>query len=215
MPLTMDEWRLQRSICVSPNGHAQFDVGFAAFYMNRCNRSGVITRAGPIGGIGQSGKWKLGVRFSREPLAERILNLARLRKQIHVTNLDAIDFLKKHLPTGSHRSRVFVYLDPPYVNNGQRLYLNAYQKDDHADLACYLERQSNLPWVMSYDDNDLVRALYKDQVISRLPIRYSLHQKRTANELFITPLRIALPYVYDAQGGNELITISPQQYFDY
>jgi DNA adenine methylase len=100
IPLTITEWRKQRDICLHPQKYDRFDVGFAAFYMNRCNRSGVLTGSGPIGGYEQSGKWRLDVRFSRSGLAERIIVLAKLRERIHLSQLDALDFLKTQIPRG-------------------------------------------------------------------------------------------------------------------
>lgn len=202
VPLSVDEWRNQYHICANPNSYSQFDVAFAAFYMNRCNRSGVLTGAGPIGGYEQKGKWKLDVRFNRETLATRVLNLGKKRDRIHVSNLDAVDFLKSYLPSGLARRRVFVYLDPPYVIKGQRLYLNAYEARDHAKLARYMLAQKVLPWVMSYDDSDLVRELYAPCKQSLLPIRYTLQEKRTANELIIAPVELVLPSVCKL-GRNE------------
>lgn len=193
VPLTIEEWRRQRQICASPSSHCQFDVGFAAFFMNRCNRSGVITGSGPIGGYEQKGKWRMDVRFNREGLAERMMRLARMRKRIHVSCEDAVLFLKRALPGGRGRARVFVYLDPPYVNNGQRLYLNAYRPEDHTQLASYLARQRSLPWLVSYDDSALVRDLYIQHCIAHMPIKYTLQEKRTARELIISPHYLATP----------------------
>jgi DNA adenine methylase len=193
IPITIEEWYKQREICVTPESHSLFDVGFAAFYMNRCNRSGVLTGAGPIGGYQQDGRWKLGVRFSRESLAERLLTLARVKNAIKVTNLDAIQFLIAYLPSGRQRAKTFVYLDPPYVSNGQRLYLNAYHQSDHANVARYLDRQSILPWIMSYDDTEIIRGLYSRHQISFLPIHYSLQEKRSTKELVIAPHRVSMP----------------------
>jgi DNA adenine methylase len=207
IPLTIDEWHQQHDVCANPRGHSRFKVGFAAFYMNRCNRSGVLTGAGPIGGHDQAGKWRLDVRFSRQPLAERILNLSRLRERIHVSQLDALAFLKTRLPRGRGRSNVFVYLDPPYVNKGQRLYLNAYDDNDHANLAAYIKTQISLPWIMSYDDTPLVRKLYADQQTAHLPIRYSLQEKRPARELIIAPHHLTLPRVCRISGRESLLTV--------
>lgn len=193
VPLTIDEWRRQHDACANPAKGNRFSTGFAAFYMNRCNRSGVLSGAGPIGGYAQAGKWKLDVRFNRETLAERVLALGRLRERIHVFNTDALDFLKKQLPRGNARKQVLVYLDPPYVNKGQRLYLNSYEARDHKKLANYITPQSTLPWIMSYDDTDLVRQLYADQQLALLPIRYSLQEKRDARELLIAPAQLSLP----------------------
>lgn len=192
-PLNMAEWVRQRDICANPQGFTRFEVGFSAFFMSRCNRSGVLTGAGPIGGYGQAGKWTLDVRFNREGLAERILLLRRLRDNIEISNEDALEFLKRALPKGRGRSRVFVYLDPPYVGKGQRLYLNSYEAKDHVELAKYMNRQNHLPWIMSYDDTELVRQLYGEQQLGGLAIRYSLQKKRNASELLIAPPHMSLP----------------------
>lgn len=193
VPLSIEEWRRQKEICAHPKAHSRFDVGFSAFYMNRCNRSGVLTGAGPIGGYKQEGKWKLNVRFCREALSERILALGKMRNAIHFRNLDALVFLKRELPRGNARRTVFVYLDPPYVNKGQRLYLNSYEARDHASLSRYILKQPNLQWIMSYDDTALIRDLYSSQQIGELPIRYSLQEKRTAQELIIAPKHVLIP----------------------
>jgi len=195
VPLDIKEWHRQNAICAEPSGHNTFELGFAAFYMNRCNRSGVLKGAGPIGGYEQSGKWRLDVRFNRNELNERILALGKLRERIAVSGTDAIDFLKRYLPTGRGRAKVFVYADPPYVIKGQRLYLNAYEERDHTHLARYLGMQRLLPWLVSYDDAPLIRKLYGQHQISTLPIHYSLQCKRNAQELLIAPGRVYVPLV--------------------
>lgn len=192
-PLTMDEWARQRDICSNPKNHNLFEVGFSTFYMNRCNRSGILT-GGPIGGYKQDGKWRIDVRFNRDNLSSRIEILDKLKDSIHITNLDAIDFLKTTLPRGRKRENVFVYLDPPYVVKARKLYLNAYEAKNHVELARYITSQKTLPWMMSYDDCDLIRNLYSDRcTVQKLPIRYSLQIKRSAEELLITPGTIDLP----------------------
>lgn len=193
VPLTIEEWKKQKEICTHPNCHGFFDLGFAAFYMNRCNRSGILMGAGPIGGYGQKGIWKMNVRFNREALAKRVLSLGRHRRHIKVFNDDAIAFLKNRLPKGQERDHVFVYLDPPYVSNGRRLYLNAYEPEDHNTLAKYISTQKKLPWIMSYDDNGLIRNLYSKCKMALLPIRYTLQVKHSAQELIIAPDNIAIP----------------------
>jgi len=205
VPLTIDEWYQQNEICGRSSRKKQFEIGFAAFYMNRCNRSGVLTGSGPIGGYAQAGTWRMNVRFNREELAERVLTLATLGDRIHLTCDDAIVFLKKRLPRGNERKRVFVYLDPPYVNNGQRLYMNAYKPEDHSELATYLDEQQTLPWIMSYDDSTLVRKLYAAHNISVMPIRYTLQEKRSARELIIAPDRLTVPKACRVHGQESLL----------
>jgi DNA adenine methylase len=193
VPLSIEEWNRQKDICTHPNTHSRFDVGFAAFFMNRCNRSGLLMGSGPIGGYEQAGKWRLDARFNRDSLSERILVLGRYRQNIQLSCEDAIIFLKSTLPRGHARKHAFVYLDPPYVTNGHRLYLNAYKANDHAHLARYLSKQAFLPWIMSYDDSDLIRELYSLHKIAIMPIRYTFQNKRAAQELIISPQHLAVP----------------------
>lgn len=190
--LDLPEWRLHREICLNPSNHSFRKVGFAAFYMNRCNRSGVLG-GGPIGGYEQKGEWRLDVRFTKETLAERVVQISHFRDRISISNDDAVDFLKSKLPKGNGRKSAFVYLDPPYVVKGQRLYMNAYEPGDHNEIARYLGAQKKLSWVMSYDDATLVRQLYQEQQIGFLPINYSLQEKRSTNELVIAPHHVRLP----------------------
>lgn len=190
--LDLDEWRIHRDVCLNPAGHDVRDVGFSAFYMNRCNHSGVLN-GGPIGGYEQKGEWRINVRFTKPSLVERVLEISKVRDCISVSNDDAVDFLKLKLPKGNGRKRAFVYLDPPYVIKGQRLYLNSYEPGDHGEIARYMSAQRILPWVMSYDDAILVRDLYKRQQIGFLPINYSLQEKRSAEELIIAPHHLRLP----------------------
>lgn len=191
VPLNVEEWRHQHAICTAGNSVDRFALGFAAFYMNRCNRSGVMKGAGPIGGHHQSGEWRLDARFNRAELVARVRALGELRDRIHVTGLDAIEFLKQILP--SAHTRAFVYADPPYLVRGRKLYLNGYRPDDHAELARYLTTQRVLPWLVSYDDEPLIRDLYAEHQIDVLPIRYSLQRKRAAHELLIAPHHVYVP----------------------
>ncbi|EXI76528.1 MAG TPA: DNA adenine methylase [Candidatus Accumulibacter phosphatis] len=189
--LNVEEWRRQHAICAAGDSVDRFALGFAAFYMNRCNRSGVLKGAGPIGGLHQSGEWRLDARFNRVDLVARVRVLGELRDRIHVTGLDAIEFLKQEFPVD--RARAFVYADPPYLVRGRKLYLNGYGPGDHAELARYLGTQRVLPWLVSYDDEPLIRDLYAEHQIDILPIRYSLQRKRAAHELLIAPHHVYVP----------------------
>lgn len=187
VPLNIEEWKRQRDIYQGGSDAASdlFDYGFATFYLNRCNRSGVLSGAGPIGGYEQAGEWKMDARFNRENLAERVRRVAERREQIHITNMDALEFLVRCLPLGRKRSRVFVYLDPPYFSNGNRLYLNYYVRRNHVSLAKYINKQKTLNWLISYDDTEFIRQLYSDLNLHNLGITYSLQNKRNANEVLI------------------------------
>ena len=189
VPLNIEEWKRQRDIYQSGSDAVSdsFDYGFATFYLNRCNRSGVLSGAGPIGGYEQAGEWKLDARFNRENLAKRVIKVAERREQIHITQKDALRFLVEGLPHGNKRSQVFVYLDPPYFSNGNRLYMNYYGKQDHYNMANYIMNQKLIRWAVSYDDVEFTRKLYLSAEINILKLNYSLQKKCEAVELFITP----------------------------
>ena len=191
--LDVGEWKRQRDIYRDKDASKPFDLGFATFYLNRCNRSGVLFGAAPIGGYEQTGKWKIGARFYRESLAARVIELGQRAEQIHISNMDARRFLVKELPRGRRRDRVFVYLDPPYWNKGSRLYTNACSPKDHRALARYMQGQKTLKWIASYDDTLPIRNMYTRATIRRLSLRYHLQGARDAQELLIAPDYLQLP----------------------
>ena len=191
--LNVQEWKRQREVYLGKDPRKPFELGFATFYLNRCNRSGVLFGAAPIGGYEQAGKWKRGARFYRESLAERVAELGRRANEIHISNMDAGRFLVENLPRGHGRCRVFAYLDPPYWEKGGRLYFNSYSPKDHSALAHYMQRQRALKWVASYDDAQEIREMYASSSISPLSLRYSLCRVRGAREILITPEHLQLP----------------------
>lgn len=181
VPITLNERARQQAILQSPNEHTTLDVGFAALFMNRTSRSGIL-RGGPIGGKKQTGHWGLDARFNRKNLAARIRQIALFRNRIHLTGLDALDFLGS-LP---HVEEVpgLIYLDPPYFHQGGELYRNAYNNDDHEAVA-EVVRGLRHPWIVTYDDTKEVEHLYDWAEGGRFEIYYTANplNSRHASEL--------------------------------
>jgi len=189
--LSITEWYKQKTIYDESEKYSVFEVGFSAFFLNRCNRSGILAGAGPIGGYEQKGSWRLDARFNKNDLTNRIADIGALKNRILVSNRDAIEFLTEYLPR--ERENALVYVDPPYVSAGKRLYLNLYSSEDHRNLADYLLRQVNLKWIMTYDDNTLIRELYSPCQKWVYNLGYSLQSKQKGKELLIAPRYIQLP----------------------
>jgi DNA adenine methylase len=78
--LTIDEWHQQRSVYLE-GAADDLDLGFATFYLNRTNRSGILD-ARPIGGLEQTGKWRIDARFDREKLSARMRVLSRYASRV-------------------------------------------------------------------------------------------------------------------------------------
>lgn len=193
VPLTIEEWHRQKEIYRTPKKHGIFQVGFSTFFLNRCNRSGIIKGAAPIGGYEQKGPWNLAARFNKQTLIERISRIGLYKDRITFKNMDAIDFLRESLPRGNGRSRVLVYCDPPYIKAGNRLYLNYYEKKDHEKLAKYLLGQNSLNWIVSYDDDPLIRNIYRYCQKWIFSLGYSLQKNHQGKELLIAPDHVKLP----------------------
>lgn len=183
-PVNVDTWRQQREVYFSSDGHSSIEVAFATFYLNRCNRSGIITKAGPIGGLDQKGKYKIDCRFNKQELIKRICNIAQRANRIELHNEDTLKFIKENLSRLADKS-VFMYLDPPYYEKGKVLYLNYYKYDDHKQLRNLLEENRALQWLVSYDNVDEIRELYSEFYTEEHSIKYSLQDKRSAMELFV------------------------------
>ena len=75
-----------------------FPAGFAAFYLNRTNRSGILSNAGPIGGFDQMGNYLIDARFNRQELVRRVCEIAKHKSKIHLYNKDIRMFLEKYMP---------------------------------------------------------------------------------------------------------------------
>jgi DNA adenine methylase len=206
--LSIDEWLKQKKIISSPLNYSEFEVGFSAFYLNRCNRSGIINNAGPIGGYSQKGKWKVGVRFNRDNLINRIKEIANFKGYISVYNLDAIEFLKRTLPKGKNRKKAFIYLDPPYFLKGKKLYLTFYKKSEHEELSNYMKRQNAVSWIMTYDNAEEIKNLYQKYRLYEFSLQYSLQEKRTDQEIMIVPKNIFLPRSTNIAGRNLKISMA-------
>jgi DNA adenine methylase len=179
--LTVKEWKRQRAIYARGLDSGDLALGFAMFYLNRTNRSGILN-GGVIGGKNQKGAWKIDARFNRDELIARIRRIGRYRSRIHVSNEDAGVFLKR-----TFARRTLLYLDPPYYVKGQHLYTNFYHHADHVEIADAIRRTSH-PWVVSYDDHPAIRKLYSGLKRVRYSLGYSARAVRKGAEvMFFSP----------------------------
>lgn len=190
--ITMDNWYEQREIQRHKETADVFDLGFSTFFLNRTNRSGILS-AGVIGGLLQNGEYKMNARFNKAELISRIESIAQYNKHIHVTNLDAIDFLDNTIPN-LNNSPMLIYLDPPYFVKGKGLYLNHYSSEDHKKIAEYVKKlDKNIPWIMSYDKVVFIENLYRDLRITPFELIYSASNSGRGNEIMIFSDNIKIP----------------------
>lgn len=190
--LTVEEWQRQKYILKNPSRFSQLDLGFSLFYLNRCNRSG-IPNAGIIGGLNQSGPWKMDARFSRNELIRRVEAIAARRDQITITNLDAETYIRSCV--SALPSATLVYCDPPYYNHSHRLYLNYYQPSDHVRLAQTIQRTLKRPWLVSYDDVPEIRKCYSKRRRVLCRVQYNASRVYLGTEIFFVSDSLKIPNI--------------------
>lgn len=173
-PVTMKVWQEQTLVHANPEQYTVTDVGFATFFLNRTNRSGIL-QAGVIGGKNQNGPYKMNARFSKKDLLERIHLIAKYRGRIKLFNYDAWELILVLTP--SLPSKCLLYFDPPYFNKGKFLYKNYYTPDDHARMATLI-RSLSFPWVVTYDNTPEIRELYVGEAQAEYNIIYSANIDR-------------------------------------
>jgi len=140
-------------------------------------------------------------RFPRAELVRRIEVIAAMSSRITVTNMDAQAFLvgtSKSLPAKS-----LVYCDPPYYARAENLYLDSYEKADHARLARTIQAKARRPWIVSYDSHPAILKLYSSRKRFTYSLQYSAVRAYAGREVFVfsdelaVPATSRLPYVAD------------------
>lgn len=187
-PISIDEWRRQKSIYLNENKKYSLELGFAALYLNRTNRSGIL-KAGPIGGFNQNGNYLIDARFKKKELIRKIEKIASYRNKIKLYNYEISTFIKNIIP--KYENSV-IYFDPPYFKNGKDLYKNFFTQKDHERLCKQIRSLSN-DWIVSYDNEDYIKSLYRDYESKKYKIHHSAANNGTGIEvMFVSDSKLWL-----------------------
>lgn len=190
-PVTMEQWFKWRSVLRGEVAVDFVERGFATLFMNRTNRSGIL-KGGVIGGLAQSGNYKLDARFKKDVLAARILKIANHASHISVHSEDALTLIQhceKLLPKQS-----LIYLDPPYYVKGQGLYRNFYKHDDHLQIAEALQFSGfSFPWVVSYDNATEICDMYRFSKRLEYNLNYTAQKRYIGNEVMFFSSNLIVP----------------------
>ena len=187
--VTLDEWYRQKALFASADSDDLLTRGFATFFLNRTNRSGILN-GGIIGGKRQDGQDKLDCRFNKNDLIRKITRIAKYKRKIHLSSLDAAAFLS-NLPIEKN-SRSLINIDPPYFKKGPGLYTSFYKPGDHRLLQRVI---STLPhkWMVTYDNEQEIIDLYREYRITNQSLNYSAQTKRIGSEIIIFSDNLSIP----------------------
>lgn len=179
--ITIEEWERQKKIYKTADTSDRLSFGFATFFLNRTNRSGILN-AGPIGGKQQLGEWKINARYNKQNLIEKIKLIGLYSDRITILNEDGVDAIERYAKDPNS----FFYVDPPYFVKGADLYLNAFKLEDHQRLGDCLNRYNKAKWLLSYDNEKRILDLYPDRNHRAFDLKYSAHHNsKVGSELMI------------------------------
>lgn len=187
--VNVDTWNKQKHIHMNIEQYSLEEIGFATFFLNRTNRSGILS-AGVIGGKNQDGNFKIDARFNKKDLISRIELIAKYKNRIKAYNEDALALMSKI--NNTFNKKTLVYYDPPYFEKGKLLYHNFYTHDDHKSLATFI-RNTNHPWIVTYDNVPEIKNLYFGEDYAEFDISYYAHMKRPKGKEILFYNNIKLP----------------------
>lgn len=184
--ITIRQWREQQALYRSNEALPDLDLGFATFFLNRTNRSGILD-GGPIGGMLQTGVWKMDARFNREALAWKVREIGRYRNRVTVLQEDALDVVRRYVD-----QRHFIYADPPYLQKGGDLYVDTLSWADHQRLAAILTNAASR-WMVTYDHDPRVLQLYPKSRRASFNISHRAREQHVGQEfaIFANSVRVS------------------------
>jgi len=210
-PVSLDSWYNQKTIYDHYENNDILTVGFSTFFLNRTNRSGILT-GGIIGGKSQKNKYKIDARFNKHCLIERIQAIGKKQYFIDIFNEDALALVRR-ISKNANNKYIF-YFDPPYFKKGYLLYKNSYERQDHLSMARLIKCLSN-PWMVTYDRRAEIEEIYEGVSCHEFDIAYSAHLNRPRGlevmfysnlELPCAPYARKKPEKQKALGGDKLVT---------
>lgn len=162
-PITLENWYKMAKYRNPDYLHDKsiVEIGFACLFLNRTNFSGILN-ANMLGGIEQKSAYKIDCRFNKKNIIKLINDISKMKDNVEVYNLDAINFMKSKVPK-IYRGHSFVYLDPPYYQQGKKLYRYYYEDDEHRALSEYILKQP-FNWLISYDKHEFIENLYSKKI---------------------------------------------------
>ncbi len=184
--ITVAEWQNQREVQRNKEKANLLDLGFSTFFLNRTNRSGIIT-GGIIGGIDQKSDYSIDCRFNKKELIQRIRKIASRKKDIRLYRKDALELIDK-IQEEAIDSNVIFYFDPPYYYKASSLYMNHYKDENHKIVSEKIKNIKNIHWIVSYDNVPEIKKLYSDCEKKEYSFKHTAYRTRIGKEiLFFSP----------------------------
>lgn len=191
--INLENWKKFKIIHKNKDEESLFDLGFATFFLNRTNRSGIID-GGMIGGLNQKGNYKIDCRFNKEDLIKRIELIAKYKDNINLYNLDALDLIDIIQKEKGDKNTIF-YFDPPYYLKGPSLYMSHYKHNDHKEVSEKIQKIKNTKWIVSYDNTPEIRKLYSKSKNKKYTLFHTAYEIREGKEILFNSDGLIMPKI--------------------
>lgn len=169
-------------------GETDMERAFRKVVLHQISYSGLGAAAGsPIGGRAQQSAYTVDCRWSPRRLVKGIGECHALLSSRPglITSGSWETVVDGAISDGS-----FIYLDPPYIDQGAKLYANGSM--DHRALAERLNASDHKDWLISYDNAEDVASLYGEWAdVLGVDVLSHLHHK-TITDVIIRPLSVAV-----------------------
>jgi DNA adenine methylase len=171
MPVSKEKFQEFRSKILTDTTPLQ--IASMYFIINRCSFSGSTF----CGGYSAQAASERLTPSSLETLKQ--VNLTR----VTISNLDVLEFLKKYPQT----AQTVLYADPPYFISS---YIygrdgDLHESFDHKAFAEAIQKRSD--WMISYNDCEYIRSLYKGCRFLTPSWAYGMNKSKTSSEILILP----------------------------
>lgn len=194
--VTVEEWRRQKEVQENKKTADLLDLGFSTLFLNRTNRSGIIT-GGVIGGINQEGEYKIDCRFNKEDIISRIWAIRKKRSKITLYKKDALKLIERVQERETEPQNVIFYFDPPYFLKASSLYMNYYKKNDHERVGQAIRNIEGLNWIVSYDNHPVISQIYEGLPFKEYSFTHSAFESREGKEILFFSPGLDLPDLED------------------
>lgn len=171
------------------------------------NRSGILS-AGLIGGLQQTGNYKMDARFNKQAIIEKIQAIAAHAEKITLVSKDASQFLVDYIKENNEGiSDTLFFIDPPYYEKGGQLYPLAFKHDDHTILSNAIKeaRKYGLQYVITYDNHPVINDLYSDFDSLLFYLNYSVAGSRKQSEAMFYSSNLVM------EQAQELLHVAPEE----
>jgi len=150
----------------------KLEQSFMYFIINRCSFSGATLS----GGFSQEASKKRFIKSSIDNIQK--LNL----EYFNIYNIDFEEFINNN-----NDKRNLIFLDPPYyLEKSSKLYGNngdMHNMFDHDKLYKCISKNKN--WIMTYNNCEYIKNLYKDFTIFDTNWSYGMNKSKKSSEIVI------------------------------